>query len=78
MPNDISLPYIKIRLNQLKIIGSFAQSRENIAQTIRLIEIGRLKLRKVIGGEFGLEECNKALELANEVRGWEKIVVLKP
>lgn len=78
IPVDVPLPYSKIRVNQLTIVGSFTQSRGDVAQTIRLIERGRLSLRKDVEGEFGLGEFDRALEMANEVRGWEKMVVLMP
>lgn len=72
------MPYTAIRLNCLTIQGSFAQSREDVEVTIRLIETGRLKLRKVIVGEFALKDYSKAIKLARESRGWENMVLIKP
>jgi threonine dehydrogenase-like Zn-dependent dehydrogenase len=49
-----------------------------VEATIRLIESGRLKLRKKIAGQFALEEYSDAINLAKENRGWENIVLMAP
>ncbi|KAL7625004.1 hypothetical protein AAE478_004218 [Parahypoxylon ruwenzoriense] len=78
VPENIPLPYSTIRGNCLTIVGSFAQNRQDVALTIRLIEAGNIKLRKDIAGEFTLQDIAKAMRLANEIRGWEKMVVITP
>ncbi len=78
MQGNLQLPYTTIRLNGLTIQGSFAQNRADVEVTIRLIESGRLKLRKEIAGKFALEDYEKAIKLAKENRGWENIVLITP
>jgi len=78
VPIDVPLPYSIIRVNGLTIYGAFAQSREDVEFTIQLIETGRLKLRKIVAGEFALENVSEALKLAKETKGWEKMVLIKP
>ncbi|KAL2018150.1 hypothetical protein VTK56DRAFT_1226 [Thermocarpiscus australiensis] len=75
---NLQLPYTAIRLNCLTIQGSFAQNRSDVETTIRLIESGRLKLRKEIAGEFGLQDYAEAIKLAKENRGWENMVLMTP
>ncbi|KAI9661825.1 MAG: hypothetical protein M1821_009064 [Bathelium mastoideum] len=66
------------RANSISLIGSFAQSRQDVEFTIRLVEAGNLKLRKHVVGTFGLQDIDKALKLAKEAPGWGKMVVITP
>ncbi|CAG8042934.1 unnamed protein product [Penicillium salamii] len=76
--DNVSLPYALIMANCLTLRGQFAQSREDVVQTVRLIEAGILKLRKTIVGPFPLEEYDFVMKLAGESRGWEKMVLFGP
>ncbi|OBT39046.1 hypothetical protein VE00_10702 [Pseudogymnoascus sp. WSF 3629] len=78
IPGKVPLPYLTIRANSISIIGSFAQNRQDVEFTIRLIEAGNLKLRKDIAGEFGLRDIDEALKLAKEASGWGKMVIITP
>ncbi|KAK3167998.1 hypothetical protein OEA41_004444 [Lepraria neglecta] len=75
---NVPLPYLTIRANSISLIGSFAQNRQDVEFTIRLIEAGNLKLRKDVAGAFGLQEIDKALRFAKEAPGWGKMVVITP
>ncbi|KAF7562270.1 hypothetical protein G7046_g1849 [Stylonectria norvegica] len=76
--DNVALPYAVIMSNCISIQGSFAQNRSDVVQTIRLIEAGRLVLRKTIAGDFGLSEHSEAFRLAKVNRGWEKMIIFKP
>jgi threonine dehydrogenase-like Zn-dependent dehydrogenase len=78
VPGNVPLPYLVLRANSISLIGSFAQNRQDVEFTIRLIEAGNLKLRKDVVGEFGLSDIEKALKLAKEAPGWGKMVVITP
>ncbi len=78
VPGNVQLPYLTIRANSISLIGSFAQNRQDVEFTIRLIEAGNLKLRKDVAGAFGLPDIDKALRSANEATGWGKMVVITP
>ncbi|KAI9684234.1 MAG: hypothetical protein M1822_005707 [Bathelium mastoideum] len=78
VPGNVPLPYLIIRANSISLIGSFAQSRQDVEFTIRLVEAGNLKLRKHVVGTFGLQDIDKALKLAKEAPGWGKMVVITP
>ncbi|MCJ1386709.1 hypothetical protein MMC17_009835 [Xylographa soralifera] len=78
VPENVPLPYLTIRVNCLTIRGSFAQVREDVECTIRLIEAGNLKLRKIVAGEFSLKDHAPAMQLAKECAGWEQMVLIKP
>jgi D-arabinose 1-dehydrogenase-like Zn-dependent alcohol dehydrogenase len=78
IPGNVPLPYLIIRANSISVIGSFAQNRQDVEFTIRLIEAGNIKLRKDVVGGFGLLEINKALKLARDAPGWGKMVVITP
>lgn len=78
IPGNVSLPYLTLRANSISLIGSFAQTRRDVEFTIRLLEAGNLKLRKNVIGAFGLQDIDKALKLAKEAPGWEKMVIIAP
>lgn len=62
----------------LMIKGQFAQSRDDVAQAIRLIEAGNMKLRKEVIARHSLEEYEEALTLAAASGGWRSLVLLTP
>jgi threonine dehydrogenase-like Zn-dependent dehydrogenase len=78
LPANLPLPYLHVRINSLTVRGSFAQRREDVEATIRMVESGVIKLRKAVVGEFALEDVQRALQLARQSDGWDKMVVLKP
>lgn len=78
VPGNVPLPYLTLRANSISLIGSFAQNRQDVEFTIRLIEAGNLKLRKNVVGQFGLPDVGKALKLAKEASGWGAMVVMTP
>ncbi|KAL1881218.1 hypothetical protein Daus18300_001069 [Diaporthe australafricana] len=78
VPPNVPLPYSVIRVNCLRVQGYFAQTRDDVAYTIRLIESGNITLRKSVAGQYKLPDWHDALECANSTRGWESMVVLKP
>lgn len=78
VPAKVPLPYLHIRINSLTIKGSFAQNRQDVESTIRLIEAGNIKLRKTDVGQFGLHEVDEALKLAKNTDGWQNMVLIKP
>lgn len=73
--DNVQLPYALIMANCLTIRGQFAQSREDVAQSVRLIESGNMKLRKNIAGPFPFEEYEKVMKTAASSKGWEKMVL---
>ncbi|KFG86077.1 putative isopropanol dehydrogenase [Metarhizium anisopliae] len=75
---DVSLPYAPIMVNCITIRGQFAQGHRDVAQVIRFIESGTLKLWKKVQGPFSLKQYKEALAAAKESRGWDKMVVLAP
>jgi threonine dehydrogenase-like Zn-dependent dehydrogenase len=62
----------------LTIKGQFAQSRDDTARAIRLIESGNLTLRKEVIAQHPLEEHEEALKLAANSGGWKKLVLFTP
>ncbi|KAJ7712724.1 putative isopropanol dehydrogenase [Mycena metata] len=72
--DKVPLPYALIMSQCLTIRGQFAQSRDDVIQSIRLIETGNLKLTKTILRGFSLEEHEEALKLAGQSGGFEKMV----
>ncbi|KAJ7739833.1 putative isopropanol dehydrogenase [Mycena metata] len=72
--DKVPLPYAVIMSQCLTIRGQFAQSRDDVVQSIRLIETGNLKLTKTILRGFSLEEHEEALKLAGQSGGFEKMV----
>jgi len=73
--DNVQLPYALIMANCLTIRGQFAQSREDVVQTVKLIEAGNMKLRKRIVGPYPFEEYAQVMELAAQSKGWEKMIL---
>lgn len=78
VPTNVPLSYLSIRINCLTIRGSFAQNRQDVESTIRLIEAGNIKLRKTVSGEFSLQDVDEALKLAKDTAGWKQMALMKP
>jgi hypothetical protein len=57
----------------LTIRSSFTQNREDVKFTIRLIEKSTLRLSETIPWEFPLRDVEKAMKLAKDIQGWEKM-----
>ncbi|CAK7211450.1 hypothetical protein SBRCBS47491_001130 [Sporothrix bragantina] len=72
--DNVALPYRHIMDNQLMIKGAFACHREDTAQVLRLIEGGVLKLKKHVLGPYPLDKYKETLQLAEESRGFVKMV----
>ncbi|KAF2995906.1 hypothetical protein E8E14_000982 [Neopestalotiopsis sp. 37M] len=76
--DKVSIPYAVIMAQCLTIKGQFAQSRDDTARAIRLIESGNLTLRKEVIAQHPLEEHEEALKLAANSGGWKKLVLFTP
>lgn len=67
---DIAIPYVVAVMNNLTIRGQYMYEREDVFGLIKLIETGVLKLGKAAGeelvGEFGLDDHEKAFDVANQ------------
>ncbi|KAJ6588644.1 putative isopropanol dehydrogenase [Mycena capillaripes] len=76
--DNVQLPYALIMANCLIIRGQFAQSREDVVQTVKLIEAGNMKLKKKIIGPYPFEEYSQVMDLAAQSKGWEKMILFGP
>ncbi|KAK6206492.1 hypothetical protein LQW54_007674 [Pestalotiopsis sp. IQ-011] len=76
--DKVPIPYAAVMAQCLTIKGQFAQSRDDVAQAIRLIEAGNMKLRKEVIARHPLEEYEEALTLAAASGGWKSLVLLTP
>ncbi|KAL2202855.1 NAD(P)-binding protein [Sarocladium strictum] len=66
----------------LTIKGQFMYSRQQAADTVRLVEAGILKLGKEAGheivGEYALEDWEEAIRVGEGVAGWGKQILFTP
>lgn len=79
---NIAIPCSEVMFRDLKIMGKFMYSREQVERMIKLVEVGGLRMGAGIGsqvvGRFGLEEVDRAMEMAAENGGWGTNVALLP
>lgn len=82
VPNDIAVPYVHAVMNNLTIKGQYMYERSDAKALIKLAESGVLKLGKDAGmevlGQFGMEDIEKAIEVAAANPGAGKFAALKP
>ncbi|KAH8912985.1 alcohol dehydrogenase [Coniochaeta sp. PMI_546] len=68
IPGDIAVPYVYAMWNNLTIRGQYMYERDDVRSLIKLAETGVLPLGEKSGveviGRFGLEEFDRAIELA--------------
>jgi len=74
----MTIPHRVVMHRNLTLYGKWMYEREDIPKLIHLIEVGQFKLdhMKVVA-EFGLDEWEKAFDLAAEA-GISEVVVIKP
>jgi D-arabinose 1-dehydrogenase-like Zn-dependent alcohol dehydrogenase len=82
LAGNIALPHMAILFNNLIVRGKFMYERNQAIQVIKMAETGKLKLGKAAGAEvvgpYGLDKIEEALQVASELPGWGKNVVLVP
>ena len=78
---DVKIPYRQVMCWNLQIRGKWMYERSDVAELIRMVETGALKLQDGEGmeckGVFGLDEWEKAFDLAEKETG-KGNVFLKP
>lgn len=79
---NVEIPYGLTMFKNLTIKGKFMYEREQTKRLIKMVEFGNLKLGKESGvqvlGPYGLDDIEKALDVAAEHAGWGEDVVLAP
>ncbi|KUJ13584.1 GroES-like protein [Mollisia scopiformis] len=77
---DIPIPYVVAVMNNLTIRGQYMYEREDVFSLIKLVEAGVLKLGNSVGhevvAEFGLEDYEKAFDVAEQHTEAGKMVLL--
>ncbi|KAF2003942.1 NAD(P)-binding protein [Amniculicola lignicola CBS 123094] len=79
---DVPIPYMEVMRKDIKLMGKWMYSRQNVHDVIKRVETDILKIGAQGGvkneGEFGLDEWEKAFDKAEEMTGWNSCVVMKP
>ncbi|KAK4127411.1 hypothetical protein N657DRAFT_566061 [Parathielavia appendiculata] len=80
---DVAIPYISLMLRNINIKGQWMYSRDQLADVIRLIESGVVRLGKeagheVVQGGFELADWEKAVEIAEEATSWGQQTLFLP
>ncbi|KAI1866643.1 uncharacterized protein JN550_007496 [Neoarthrinium moseri] len=75
---NVPVPYAVLMNHCLTIRGQFAQNRDDVVRSIRLVEAGNMRLRKVTTSQHTLEDHEKAFKIASQSGGWEKMVLFTP
>ncbi|KAG9057380.1 hypothetical protein FS842_007081 [Serendipita sp. 407] len=79
---DVSIPYPLIMLKSIRIQGRFMYERASVLKLVAMVEAGLVKLGKKAGveviGAYGLEDAEKALDLAEANAGFGKEVIFTP
>ena len=65
----VEIDFEKIAYRELQVSGGIAQRRPAWKRALRLMELGLIPNEKLISHEFGLEEWDKAFELAEKQQG---------
>ncbi|KAI9354821.1 alcohol dehydrogenase [Zopfochytrium polystomum] len=82
LPEDLAMPYASAVWRNLTIKGQYMYERHIVADVIKLAESGVLPLGSAAGievvGTFPLEQFADAFKLAQEVKGFGKMVVFTP
>lgn len=79
---DVAVPYADLMLMGLTVRGNFMYTREQVAELVRLIEAGVIKLGEEVGlkctGVFELEEWEEAFKTAGDEGGMGKFTLMTP
>ncbi|KAH8654955.1 chaperonin 10-like protein [Tricladium varicosporioides] len=82
LQNDIAIPYMMAVLKNITIRGQYMYEKEHVRGIIKLAESGVLKYGKAAGhevlGRFGLDDWEKAFEIAKNDTGYGKISLVEP
>lgn len=78
----LEIPVHTFMFKNITLKGQYMYERKDVELTLRMVELGLLKLGKAAGhetvGEFGFEEWEKALEEAKESGLWGKQMLFTP
>lgn len=79
LSGDLSVPYTSIMHRDIQLKGKWMYEREDIVALIQMVKVGVLRLDNVeVVGEFGLEEWEKAFEVAAQHTDAGQVVVISP
>ncbi|KAF2182997.1 isopropanol dehydrogenase [Zopfia rhizophila CBS 207.26] len=82
LPSDVSINYTQLLFKNITVRGKMMYEREQVQRFIRMLENGNLALGDRVGlnvaGVFGLEDVEKALDVAEKGTGWGNDVLLAP
>jgi threonine dehydrogenase-like Zn-dependent dehydrogenase len=78
IPGPVNVPYLLVMFNDLQICGKFMYERQGVKDLIRLVEAGRLKFDVSTVQAFGLEEWEKAFDVASRKTAWREVSVFDP
>ncbi|OCK84337.1 isopropanol dehydrogenase [Lepidopterella palustris CBS 459.81] len=80
--SNVEVNYIGLMMRNITIKAKFMYERAQAKTLIKMIEFGNLRIGEgsgmTIGGTFGLEEIEKALDLAEKGKGWGGDVFVVP
>lgn len=78
----VEIPYITVLFKNLIVRGRFVYERHHAEQVIKLVESGKLRIGQQVGmttaAIFGLEQYGRALDEAEKLPGWGKIIQIMP
>ena len=77
MAADLPLPYLKVMLDSLEIIGAFMHEPEAYRHVLGLVSAGRLDLRAVTPKLFSLTDLHAAMATAEGASGLEAVVMTR-
>lgn len=80
---DVSVPYASLMLRGVSVKGQFMYSRSQLADVIKMVETGVVRLgpsagHETVGGPFGLDDWDQAVRAAETATKWGQQVVLSP
>jgi len=64
----VTLDTYTIHYGELRILGSFHHTPQDVSRTLKIIESGRLRLREMVTGEIRLEEIKEMFERLKQGR----------
>lgn len=78
----VEISYITVLFKNLIVRGRFVYERHHAEQVIKLVESGKLRIGQQVGmttaAIFGLEHYERALDEAEKLPGWGKIIQIMP
>jgi threonine dehydrogenase-like Zn-dependent dehydrogenase len=76
---DVSIPYIQVMFRDIQLKGKWMYERKDVTALIQMVNTGVLKLDGVeVIGEFGLDEWERAFEVAAGHGDIGQVTVLSP